>query len=93
MTRIASTLYIAHFLLAYIFLFNRRQNLYLLPVLSGLHLFIVHLYAVIEVDVDAGEGEVGDFGVVVLGLFELLGQLVLALLCGGDLAGVTAVVE
>ena len=35
----------------------------------------------------------GDFGVVVFGLFELLGQLILALLRGGDLAGVTAVVD
>ena len=35
----------------------------------------------------------GNLDIIVLGLFELLGQLVLALLRGGDLAGVTAVVD
>ena len=55
--------------------------------------FVVDLHAIVQVQLDAAQGEVGDHLVVVAALFELLLELFLALGGSGNLTGVGAVVN
>lgn len=60
---------------------NLRQNLHLLAVSAGLNLFVIDLNAIVQVDFDTRQGDVSQFRIVVLGFFQLLLELVLALGC------------
>lgn len=65
-----------------------RQHLVELAIGGGLELAVVHLYAVVEVQRNAGKRQMADLFVVVPALLQLLGQLVLALGGGSSFPGV-----
>ena len=58
-----------------------------------MNFFVVDLHTVIQVQLDAAQGEVGDHLVIVAALLELLLELFLAFGGSGYLAGVGAVVD
>lgn len=58
-----------------------------------MNFFVVDLHTVIQVQLDAAQGEVGDHLVIVAALFELLLELFFPLGGSGYLAGVGAVVD
>ena len=58
-----------------------------------MELAVVGFYAVVEIQFDAGEGEVGKLFVIIAALLELLDQLLFALSRSGDFAAVGAVVD
>ena len=70
-----------------------RQNGVFLAVAGGLDFFVVDLHAIIQVQLDAAQGKVGDHLIVVAALLELLLELFLAFGGSGYLAGVGAVVD
>ena len=55
--------------------------------------FVIDLHAIVQVQLNAAQGKVGDHFVIVAALFELLLQLFLPLGGSGHLAGVGAVVD
>ena len=64
-----------------------RQNGVFLAVAGGLDFFVVDLHAIIQVQLDAAQGKVGDHLVIVAALFELLLELFLPLGGSGNLTG------
>ena len=69
------------------------KHLVELAIGGGLELAVVHLYAVVEVQRNAGKCQMADLFVVVPALLQLLGQLVLALGGGSGFPGVGGVVH
>ena len=65
---------LVYFSLAIIF-FGICQHLIELPIACGLEFAVVDLHAVIQVQLDAAQGEVGDHLVIVAALLELLLEL------------------
>ena len=69
------------------------QNWVFLSIAGGLDFFLVDFYAVVQIQLNAAQGQMGDHLVIVTALLELLLQFLLPLGGGGHLPGILAVVD